>query len=292
MSMSYFAPNYNVYQSLVNGSLPVINENESQVSIPESFNLPTYTTQEKKSVSLNLSPAIIEEKPITEASVDFSSLMTNTPMEDYVRQQFEISPVNDPHDVIVYNQIPQIPTVGSLINNPVPDSICNGRKISNWFTRMIDQRGEDFIAAGKISVDEVGKNVDKIIDDIIAGRVDFSKHGKYIIEPIIIDTILDYCANKVNLNTANLYTQNYFYSDYVNRIQYMQTDPERFGILNTNDNMIRNIVRSMSIADRDIGIYTILYNKFMIVKNTKNAMALISLNNELNAYRKLARNNK
>lgn len=290
--MSYFAPNYSVYQSLVNGSLPVINENESQVNIPESFNLPTYTTQEKKSVSLNLSPAIIEEKPITEASVDFSSLMTNTPMEDYVRQQFEISPVNDPHDVIVYNQIPQIPTVGSLINNPVPDSICNGRKISNWFTRMIDQRGEDFIAAGKISVDEVGKNVDKIIDDIIAGRVDFSKHGKYIIEPIIIDTILDYCANKVNLNTANLYTQNYFYSDYVNRIQYMQTDPERFGILNTNDNMIRNIVRSMSMADRDIGIYTILYNKFMIVKNTKNAMALISLNNELNAYRKLARNNK
>lgn len=290
--MSYFAPNYSVYQSLVNGSLPVINENESQVNIPESFNLPTYTTQEKKSVSLNLSPAIIEEKPITEASVDFSSLMTNTPMEDYVRQQFEISPVNDPHDVIVYNQIPQIPTVSSLINNPVPDSICNGRKISNWFTRMIDQRGEDFIAAGKISVDEVGKNVDKIIDDIIAGRVDFSKHGKYIIEPIIIDTILDYCANKVNLNTANLYTQNYFYSDYVNRIQYMQTDPERFGILNTNDNMIRNIVRSMSMADRDIGIYTILYNKFMIVKNTKNAMALISLNNELNAYRKLARNNK
>lgn len=290
--MSYFAPNYNVYQSLVNGSLPVINESKSQVNIPESFNLPTYTTQEKKSVSLNLSPAIIEEKPITEASVDFSSLMTNTPMEDYVRQQFEISPVNDPHDVIIYNQIPQIPTVGSLINNPVPDSICNGRKISNWFTRMIDQRGEDFIAAGKISVDEVGKNVDKIIDDIIAGRVDFSKHGKYIIEPIIIDTILDYCANKVNLNTANLYTQNYFYSDYVNRIQYMQTDPERFGILNTNDNMIRNIVRSMSMADRDIGIYTILYNKFMIVKNTKNAMALISLNNELNAYRKLARNNK
>lgn len=290
--MSYFAPNYSVYQSLVNGSLPVINENESQVNIPESFNLPTYATQEKKSVSLNLSSAIIEEKPITEASVDFSSLMTNTPMEDYVRQQFEISPVNDPHDVIVYNQIPQIPTVGSLINNPVPDSICNGRKISNWFTRMIDQRGEDFIAAGKISVDEVGKNVDKIIDDIIAGRVDFSKHGKYIIEPIIIDTILDYCANKVNLNTANLYTQNYFYSDYVNRIQYMQTDPERFGILNTNDNMIRNIVRSMSMADRDIGIYTILYNKFMIVKNTKNAMALISLNNELNAYRKLARNNK
>lgn len=290
--MSYFAPNYNVYQSLVNGSLPVINESKSQVNIPESFNLPTYATQEKKSVSLNLSPAIIEEKPITEASVDFSSLMTNTPMEDYVRQQFEISPVNDPHDVIVYNQIPQIPTVGSLINNPVSDSICNGRKISNWFTRMIDQRGEDFIAAGKISVDEVGKNVDKIIDDIIAGRVDFSKHGKYIIEPIIIDTILDYCANKVNLNTANLYTQNYFYSDYVNRIQYMQTDPERFGILNTNDNMIRNIVRSMSMADRDIGIYTILYNKFMIVKNTKNAMALISLNNELNAYRKLARNNK
>lgn len=290
--MSYFAPNYSVYQSLVNGSLPVINENESQVNIPESFNLPTYATQEKKSVSLNLSPAIIEEKPITEASVDFSSLITNTPMEDYVRQQFEISPVNDPHDVIVYNQIPQIPTVGSLINNPVPDSICNGRKISNWFTRMIDQRGEDFIAAGKISVDEVGKNVDKIIDDIIAGRVDFSKHGKYIIEPIIIDTILDYCANKVNLNTANLYTQNYFYSDYVNRIQYIQTDPERFGILNTNDNMIRNIVRSMSMADRDIGIYTILYNKFMIVKNTKNAMALISLNNELNAYRKLARNNK
>ena len=38
--MSYFAPNYNVYQALVNGSLPVIHETESQVNIPESFNLP------------------------------------------------------------------------------------------------------------------------------------------------------------------------------------------------------------------------------------------------------------
>lgn len=290
--MSYFAPNYNVYQALVNGALPIIHESESQVNIPESFNLPTYSTPEKKSVEPNFSSAIIENKPINEASIDFSSLITNVPMETAVRQQFEISPVDNPKDVIVYNQLPQQPTLGSLINNPVPDSICNGRKMSNWFTRMIDQRGEDFIAAGKVSVDEVGKNVDRIIDDIIAGRVDFSKHGKYIIEPIIIDTILDYCANKVNLNTANLYTQNYFYSDYVNRGQYMQTDPERFGILNTGDNMVRNIVRSMSMADRDIGIYTILYNKFMIVKNTKNAMTLISLNNELNNYRKLAKNNK
>lgn len=287
--MSYFAPNYNVYQALVNGSLPVIHETESQVNIPESFNLPTYAAPEKKSVEPNFSSAIIESKPINEATIDFSSLVTTTPMETSVRQQFEISPVNDPNDVIIYNQIPQQPTIGSLINNPVPDSICNGRKLSNWFTRMIDQRGEDFITAGKVSVDEVGKNVDRIIDDIISGRVDFSKHGKYIIEPVIIDTILDYCANKVNLNTANLYTQNYFYSDYVNRGQYMQSDPDRFGILNTNDNMVRNIVRSMSMADRDIGIYTILYNKFMAVKNTKNAMTLISLNNELNAYRKLSK---
>ena len=268
--MSYFAPNYNVYQALVNGSLPVIHETESQVNIPESFNLPTYAAPEKKSVEPNFSSAIIESKPINEATIDFSSLVTTTPMETSVRQQFEISPVNDPNDVIIYNQIPQQPTIGSLINNPVPDSICNGRKLSNWFTRMIDQRGEDFITAGKV-------------------RVDFSKHGKYIIEPVIIDTILDYCANKVNLNTANLYTQNYFYSDYVNRGQYMQSDPDRFGILNTNDNMVRNIVRSMSMADRDIGIYTILYNKFMAVKNTKNAMTLISLNNELNAYRKLSK---
>jgi hypothetical protein len=290
--MSYFAPNYNVYQALVNGSLPIIHESESQVNIPESFNLPTYAAPERKSVEPNFNSIVIENKPITEATIDFSSLVTTTPMENMVRQQFEISPVDDPKDVIVYQQIPQQPTLGSLINNPVPDSICNGRKMTNWFTRMIDQRGEDFIAAGKVSVDEVGKNVDRIIDDIIGGRVDFSKHGKYIIEPIIIDTILDYCANKVNLNTANLYTQNYFYSDYVNRGQYVQTDPDRFGILNTNDNMVRNIVRSMSMADRDIGIYTILYNKFMIVKNTKNAMALISLNNELNAYRKLAKNNK
>jgi len=287
--MSYFAPNYNVYQALVNGSLPVIHETESQVNIPESFNLPTYAAPEKKSVEPNFSSAIIESKPINEATIDFSSLVTTTPMETSVRQQFEISPVNDPSDVIIYNQIPQQPTIGSLINNPVPDSICNGRKLSNWFTRMIDQRGEDFITAGKVSVDEVGKNVDRIIDDIISGRVDFSKHGKYIIEPVIIDTILDYCANKVNLNTANLYTQNYFYSDYVNRGQYMQNDPDRFGILNTNDNMVRNIVRSMSMADRDIGIYTILYNKFMAVKTTKNAMTLISLNNELNAYRKLSK---
>ena len=109
---------------------------------------------------------------------------------------------------------------------------------------------------------------------------------------MILDTLIDYCANKVNLNTANLYAQNYFYTDYMNRINYIQSDPERYGILNPGDNMIRNIVRSMSISDRDIGIYTILYNKFNTVKATKNATILISLNNELNNYRKLAKVNK
>lgn len=289
--MNYFTPDV-IMSHLTNGSAPA--PVTTTVNISKNFKAPdVIQTPIKESVNPDFSNNIIESKPLKEAEINFNSLVTKVPMEEFVKQQFAIHPVEDPKDVIVYNNIPDpqasIVVSNPLINNPV-DSNCNGRKISNWFTRMVDQRGENFIVEGKLTTDEVNKNVDRIIDDIIAGRIDYSKQGKYIIEPIIIDTIIDYCANKVNLNTADYYTQSYFYSDYVNSAEYV-SDQDRYSRLNINDDMVRNIARSMSITNRDIGIYTILYNKFMAVKNTKNAMLLISLINELNNYRKLAKNN-
>lgn len=290
----YFGPNYAVYQNIVNGTTP--KPIEVNIDIPEGMMKITPVDDPNTSgpsETLNFDKAILPDQPKDEISAnqevinpDFSNFIGCSGVVNDITEKFGICPVEDPTTVKVEPKMDPVPVQSSLINNPT-ESFLPTRKVNNWFSRMIDQRGEDFLNGNKMSIDEVSRNADRIIDEMIAGKVDYSKYGKYIINHVVIDTLIDFCANKINLNSANLYTQNYFYSDYLNRMQFATSDNERFILLSTTDNMIRNIVRSMSMCERDIAIYSILYNKFKAVKNTGNALLLINLTNELNNYRKL-----
>ena len=166
-------------------------------------------------------------------------------------------------------------------NNDKP----NGRKISNWFIRMIDQRGENYFTSGKLTTEEVSKNAERIIDDMIAGRVDYDKFGQYIIMPVIIDTLINYCSNKLAINKALQFSLGYTYNDYIERANLID-DPERYNILiRIDDSLIRDITQSIAIVNQDIAIYSILFNRLSYVNATKNASNLYSLINELNSYK-------
>jgi hypothetical protein len=165
----------------------------------------------------------------------------------------------------------------------------SSKKVNNWFSRLLDQRGQDYISSGKLTIDEVSKNAERIIDDMIAGRIDYDKYGQYIVNPVVIQTLVNYCSNKLAINKALQFSLGYTYNDYSTKTD-LTDDPERYITLSgIDDGLARNMAQSISIVNQDIGLYSILYNKLLYVNNTKNASSLFSLTNELNNYKKQMR---
>ena len=162
----------------------------------------------------------------------------------------------------------------------------NNKKVNNWFTRLFDQRGQDYISSGKLSVDEVSKNAERIIEEMVAGRIDYDKYAQYIIEPTIIETLINYCANKLAISKSLQFSLGYTYNDYISRNDLMG-DPARYNRLcMIDDALSRNMAQSISIVNTDISYYSIIHDKLVYVNSTKNVSALYSLTNELNNYMK------
>lgn len=169
---------------------------------------------------------------------------------------------------------------------PIAPTASSTRKVNNWFTRLLEQRGQDYISSGKLTIDEVSKNVERILDDMISGRIDYSKQGQYIIQPIILDTLINYCANKLAINRASQFALGYVYNDYTNRMNFVE-DQERIKALSViDDSLSRNITQAIAIVNQDIGMYEMLYNKLKYVEATKNASSLFSLPNDLGNLKK------
>lgn len=230
-----------------------------------------------------------KDGPVATTTPMFNNLVGVDP--NYQPQQmFAIQPI--PEDVD-RSMLPKPAPANSVVEDATAhlskaqaQDYSVGRKVNNWFTRLLDQRGEDYISSGKLSVDEVSKNAERILDDMIAGRVDYIKQGPILISPIIIDTLINYCANKLAINRAIQYALGYVYNDYTSRQQLMN-DPQRLASLSViDDSMSRNITQAIAIVNQDIGVYDILYKKLTFVEATKNASSLFSLTNDLNAYKK------
>lgn len=230
-----------------------------------------------------------KDGPVSTSTPQFNTLVGVDP--NYQPQQkFAIQPI--PIDVD-RSMLPKPEVVNSVmedatahLNKAQAQDYSVGKKVNNWFTRLLDQRGQDYIDSGKLSIDEVSKNAEKILDDMIAGRVDYIKQGPILITPIIIDTLINYCANKLAINRAIQFSLGYVYNDFTNR-QSFYDDPDRLTSLSTiDDSMSRNITQAIAIVSQDIGVYDILYRKLTFVEATKNVSSLFSLTNELNAYKK------
>lgn len=78
-----------------------------------------------------------------------------------------------------------------------------------WFSRLLARKGEDYISSGKLTDNEVLRNIDRIIDDIINGRIDYSKYGNCILNSTVFDNLLSYCRSKLSIKSAELYCLSY-----------------------------------------------------------------------------------
>jgi len=265
-----------------------------------------YETPVSESVGLSMNKMIVEDKS-KEADINNEQVQQNyTPVSmafnglvvpadprfgtekfavQAIPEHLDRSMLPSPISTLENSAINEINAHLSKNNKPVQSSV-GGRKINNWFTRLLDQRGEDYISSGKLTMDEVSRNADRIIDDLVSGRIDYSKQGNYIIQPVILDTLINYCANKLAINRAIQFSLGYVYNDYTN-IGSFTNDPERFNNLRSIDDALsRNITQSIAIVNQDISIYELLFNKLSYVNTTKNASSLFSLQNELNNLKK------
>ena len=220
------------------------------------------------------------------AQMLFNNLVA--PIEnEYTSEKFGVQPIPVEVDRSMLPKTQPPIAVEQLNKNNNVQQSSIGRKVNNWFTRLLDQRGQDYISSGKLTVDEVSRNAEKIIDDLIAGRIDYSKQSQYLIQPIIIDTLINYCANKLAINRAIQYSLGYVYNDYTNMGSLLE-DRDRFNIISAiDDALARNITQSIAIVNQDISVYDLLYKKLTYVKATSNASSLFSLPNDLNNLKKM-----
>lgn len=85
----------------------------------------------------------------------------------------------------------------------------NNWKMENWFSRLLARKGADYISSGKLTDGEVVRNLDRIVDDIVYGRIDYSVYGNDILDPKVFNNLLSYCRNKIAILTAQKYSLEY-----------------------------------------------------------------------------------
>lgn len=249
-----------------------------QYNFDSSSMLHQNLSQECSNVNLS-----IDELVLSNPSVPSPKYILNT-IPDAVKSQ-------PTYKLVMESLSPSESENYSMCPSSIPTQCCstidsiNKKKYNNWFTKIIDQRGEEFLLY-KLSCDEVGKNAERIFDDMINGRIDYTKQGKYIVLPTVIKTLIAYCSNEIAINQARRYSLWYAYEDYNNMIKYCN-DQSRIDKLSAIDSsLFKNIVQAMVIAEQDLFRYELIYQKLQYIDQTGNISVLLNLPNELGNNRK------
>lgn len=190
----------------------------------------------------------------------------------------------------------------------------NQRQPDCWFSHLLDKKGEDYISNDKILDTEITRNADRIIDDIINGRIDYNRFGYCLLQQRVFSNLYSYCTNKVTTLSADLFALRYTLSQCdIGNIKIMNsshipenrehTDPFSVpfpynidsqiwnqGVSTVSSNMYYTI--ATEIRDKNIE-----YNKYLLVSQalgdiytTKNVFSLQWLTNGLKQY--IRTNNK
>lgn len=78
-----------------------------------------------------------------------------------------------------------------------------------WFSQLLKKRGPTYISDGLLTDIEVQRNLDRIVNDIIMGRIDYTQYGNYLLYPVVFDNLLPYCRSKVSALNAELFSLGY-----------------------------------------------------------------------------------
>lgn len=83
-------------------------------------------------------------------------------------------------------------------------------KNNNYFQMMINQHGEDWVAA--VRPEDIQRSSKKIVKDMIRGNIEYEKYGKYFLDPKFIENLYIALNNELEINVMNNTACKFYYS--------------------------------------------------------------------------------
>ena len=127
-------------------------------------------------------------------------------------------------------------------------------KPNNYFTNMINQRGEDWIVT--VRPDEIQNSARRIVKDMAKGTIDYEKVGRIFLDPKFIENLLIGVSNELESNTFN----------YEGCSLLFQQNPNR-----------PNLSQHLGHLTRLLYVYNTVYQRLGAVKQTGNIGYLADL---------------
>lgn len=155
-----------------------------------------------------------------------------------------------------------------------------GKGPSCWFEQILINNGNDFITGGRLNEKLVIRNIDRIVSDIIEGRIDYNLYGYCILYPAVFDTLCAYCNNQLVQKQATLYCLGYtmmqvnmgaIRCDLGVRID---TDGANGEVPAITEGMKRNIMVSIDETRKEVNKYVCLTFYLDRVRMTNNVFEL------------------
>lgn len=169
----------------------------------------------------------------------------------------------------------------------------NNRRDNTWIATLIDRKGEAYIDS-ELTSDEVSKNADRIIMDIMNCKIDYGSYGIHFIKPVIIDTLISHCSSQLAKLKTESFALGYVKNDYDNNMiihignidgDMLQTFyPENRIPAALTDNTANNVSQLLARVNQDIMIYHSILSTLQNISYTKNYYDMYALNNTLGQF--------
>lgn len=160
---------------------------------------------------------------------------------------------------------------------------------SNYFSRLLQNKGPDYIDNGNLTDREVLRSIDIIINDIINGRIDYDKYGKYILLPEVFETLISHCRDKRSLYSSSLYCMDYtLFQIGLGHLPvvgpFMQLEQ---GMI--NQDLYNNIIYNRDKIQFELQKYGVLTDVLEAVNASKNVFDLVYATSKLKMYSRVGK---
>lgn len=156
-----------------------------------------------------------------------------------------------------------------------------GKTLDCWFSRILQQRGADYIRSGQLLDREVIRNIDRIINDIINARIDYGTYGYCILYPAVFSNLLSYTTSKVvslqAIQFSLMYTSSAVSKGDIKVVSMSNIDflaSQGNGITYIDPGMQTNIDAALRDTIRDFNKYRIINDALRRVQMTQNVYEL------------------
>lgn len=143
----------------------------------------------------------------------------------------------------------------------------NNKKKYNWFTRQIDQKGQDFMS--QLTKEQIARDAQSIIRDMVYGRIDYIEQAQYFYYPNFIPILIEACTDRRRYYYCNLIATENYLSSISQGLLYIDND----SIICMQGTRVENL--------NLYNIYNTVLNALYMCLNTNSIDPLLTINANL-----------